>query len=381
VIGNPSSDGLGVECFQWFHAGLAGARGDFTIIPGDISPIGRDPYYRTVADFVDRSSSRPVHVMRGNHDGPDYEEYFGPSERAILTDEFTLIMLDNSSRSFSAASLNFLRETMAIDETESVVVSFHVPPPNRISGNSMSVDEWRRFEEAAGVWRKRIKLLVCGHSHSYFEDEIDGLRLVVTGGGGAAVREMERVVTPPHHAVEVTVEGGLPRVKMRPLVRATAAGLAGEAIHDLLREVYSIQCRHHASFCLDAEWALEEGMVGRAHLYRAAAESSYAQVRSLYRLLGREEVLEAVGTDYTVGLDDGGPREVVSSHALDMISRSEQAYAMIHDRMSDEPGAGEDIPDGEYWICGNCGMLCAGADSPNYCAACGAPGSRYRKVK
>jgi rubrerythrin len=184
--------------------------------------------------------------------------------------------------------------------------------------------------------------------------------------------------------VEVTVDQGRLRVEMRPLVRETAAGLsglAGDAMRDLLREVYSIQCGHHVSHCLDAEWALEEGMPGRAHLYRAAAESSYAQVRSLYRLLGREELPEAIMTDYAAGLEDDGLEEVIPVHALGMINRAEQSYAMIHDRMGDGVEPGEDIPDGAYWICGNCGMLFAGMEPPNYCTVCGAPGSRYRKVR
>lgn len=381
VIGNPCSDGLGVESFQWFHAGLTGAEGDFIVVAGDISPIGRDPYYRTVADFVDRSSPKPVHVIRGNHDGPDYDEYFGPSDRAILSDEFALIMLDNSSRSFSSASLSFLRETMAMAPTGTVVVAFHIPPPNRISGNSLPADEWQRFEEAVGVWRKRIKLLVCGHGHSYYEDEIDGLRLVVTGGGGSSIREMERVVRPPHHALEVTALAGRVSVKMRPLSRHGAAAVAADAVHGLLHEVYAILCRHHVSHCLDAEKALEDGMAGRAHLYRAAAESSYMQARSLYRLLGREGLLDGIGADYTVGIEDDGLQEVVPVHALEIIGRAEQEYAKILNRATDGAEPEDDVSTGVYYICGNCGMLFAGVESPNYCGACGAPGSRFREVK
>ncbi|MCD8138190.1 MAG: metallophosphoesterase [Planctomycetaceae bacterium] len=380
VIGNPCSDGLGVESFQLFRAGLTAARGDFTVVLGDISPIGRDPYYRTVAEFVDRTSPKPVHVMRGNHDGPDYDEYFGTADRAVLSEHFALIMLDNSSRTFSSGSLKFLRETLAMVQTRTIVVAFHIPPPNRITGNSMPADEWRRFEETVGVWRNRIKLLVCGHAHSYFEDEIDGLRLVVTGGGGSTINELERVSRPPHHVVEIAAEDGQLQVAVQPLA-ANADAMADEEAATLVRIVYSVQCDHHVTHLLDAEAALEKGHAGAAHLYRAAAQSSLAQARALYRLMGREGLLDDLGTDYTAGLAGEAIDEVLLAHALETITRAEQQYVKILSRATDGLGEGDDIPTGVYYLCGNCGYLFAGVDSPNYCTACGAPGSSFQEVK
>ncbi|MCD8351448.1 MAG: metallophosphoesterase [Planctomycetaceae bacterium] len=380
VIGNPCSDGLGVESFQLFRAGLTTAQGDFTVVAGDISPIGRDPYYRTVANFVDRTSPKPVHVMRGNHDGPDYVEYFGTADRAILSEHFALIMLDNSSRTFSSGSLKFLRETLAMVQTRTIVVAFHVPPPNRISGNSMPVDEWRRFEEAVGVWRNRIKLLVCGHAHSYFEDEIDGLRLVVTGGGGSCINELERVSRPSHHVVEIIADDGELHVVQQPLSGNTLT-VADEDVEALVRLVYGVQCEHHVTHLLDAEAALEKGHAGAAHLYRAAAQSSLAQARALYRILGREGLLDEMGVDYTVGLDGEGIGEVLPAHALETVTKAEQQYVKILSRATDGLADGDDMPTSVYYICGNCGYLFAGIDSPNYCTACGAPGNNFQEVR
>ncbi len=380
VIGNPCSDGLGVESFQVLRAGLLAARGDFTVVPGDISPIGRDPYYRTVADFVDRTSPKPVHIMRGNHDGPDYVEYFGTADRAVLSEHFALIMLDNSSRAFSSGSLKFLRETLAMVQTRTIVVAFHIPPPNRITGNSMPADEWRRFEETVGVWRNRIKLLVCGHAHSYFEDEIDGLRLVVTGGGGSAINELERVSRPPHHVVEIAAEDGDLKVSLQPL-SITASTMTDEEVETMVRIVYSVQCEHHVTHLLDAETALEKGHAGAAHLFRAAAQSSLAQSRALYRLMGREGILGEMGVDYTVGINGEEIAEVLPAHALETVTKAEQQYVKILSRATGGLGEGDDIPTGVYYICGNCGFLFAGIDSPNYCASCGAPGGNFQEVK
>ena len=145
VIGSPGSDGQGVSALQTFGRALSGARGDFIVVLGDVSPLGRDPYYRTAVDFIERHTEKPVYVMPGNHDGPDYGEYFGCDNRAIVSEAFSLVMLDNSTRRFTDEALLFLRDALALAESPNVVVAFHVPPPNRISGDCLSTAAWNRY--------------------------------------------------------------------------------------------------------------------------------------------------------------------------------------------------------------------------------------------
>lgn len=382
VIGSPCSDGLGVDSLQLFHAGLTGAAGNFTVVLGDASPLGRDPYYGMVSRFINRTSPKPVHVMTGNHDGPDYEEYFGFGDRAVLSEEFVLIMLDNSGKRFADSTLHFMRETMAMVDCRNIIVAFHIPPPNRVTGNSLSADEWQRFEEAVGVWRNRITLLLCGHSHSYYEDDVDGLHLVVTGGGGSRINEVERIVRPPHHALEIGVgDDGCPTIRMRPL-KAARDAVSNEEVRALLLDVYGEQCRNHVGHTLDAEAAWRMGHPGLAHLYRAAAESCLGQARFLYHLLEGAIYTGNSGCEHLIGLESGDNRDVLAVHALNSVGRAEKNLEILRDRMlgiaTDD---GEDIATSAYFICDSCGMVYAGLESPNYCNECGAPSSHFREVE
>ncbi len=389
VIGSPCSDGYGANALQNFQHALSGAKGDFIAILGDISPLGRDPYYLRIARFIDRYSERPVHVMRGNHDGPDFSAYFGHADRAIIADEFAVIMLDNSERRFSDETLRFFWETMALSEKRPIILSFHIPPPNRISGDSLSDEEWARFEEVVGIWRSRISLLLCGHAHSYFEDDIDGLRLVVTGGGGANIRTVERVSTPQHHALEISIASdGRPRIEMRHLDISHGRAETGE-LQDMLEQIYRVQCRNYTTMKLRSEE--EESAAGRpemSRLLRAGAECCLAQARILYRLLEKDPAT-------ILSFEDGDGKEILTKRvaaadaANDLlmmrvmvgVAGAEKVFAGLLAKAEKELEDGaEDIRATGYFLCGSCGVTFAGTDMPNYCATCGAPGYSFAEV-
>ncbi len=390
VIGSPCSDGYGAEALHHLQTALTGAKGDFVTILGDVSPLGRDPYYLRIARFIDRYSDRPVHVMRGNHDGPDFSAYFGHADRAVITEEFAVIMLDNSDRRFSDDTLRFFWETIAISEKLPIILAFHVPPPNRISGDSMSVEEWARFEEAVGIWRNRISLVLCGHGHTYFEDDIDGLRLVVSGGGGANIRALERVVSPPHHALEVSIgPEGKPIIVMRRLEPSHSQSGAGE-LQDMLEQIYRVQCRNYTTMKLRAEE--EDTASGRpemARLLRAGSECCLAQARILYGLLEKDPAT-------LLSFEDGDGKEILTKRvaaadaANDLlimrvmvgVAGAEKVFAGLLTRAEKELAEGtSDIRATGYYLCGSCGVMFAGLDTPNYCETCGAPGYSFMEVR
>lgn len=389
VIGCPASDGLGGEAMQLFHAGLAWAEGDFVVVLGDASPLGHDPYYRNVAQFINASAAKPVHVLRGCRDGEDFAEYFGDGNRAVLSEEFTLMMLDNSEKGFSDETLKFLRETLAIINSRNIILAFNVPPPNRISGDSLPAGEWSRFEEAVGVWRNRISLLVCGHAHSYFEDEVDGLRLVVTGGG-AKIQRIERVLAPPHHAVEIAMGGdGVPLVRRRFLT--PDAGGGSPDVAGGIEAVYVAQCRAHVGNMLAAEDADMDGRPQLARLYRTAARSNLRQTRLIHRLrrwnadvaAAARKGIAHFGDDAEdarrglVGVAEGG--DVLAAQVLRRLGSAERVCAGLIERALEELSGGHDLSPICYYICHSCGMIFRGVETPSYCSECGAPRSSLKE--
>lgn len=394
VLGSPGSEGQGMEALQIFARGLAGAEGDFIVVLGDVSPLGRDPYYKYIVEFIDRSVGKPVYVMPGNHDGPDYEKYFGCSNCAVVSDTFSLIMLDNSRRRFSDESLEFLRDTLAIVESPNIVVAFHVPPPNRFTGDSLSEAEWARFEEAAGVWRKRISLLMAGHARSYFEDEVDGLRLIVTGGGGARIQELERVVTPPHHALEYRVGANdVAAAKIRNL-DAGDNGKRESEITAGLTEAFTAESRNFLDHSLDAEEAERNGLPNLARLYRAAAESCLQHARIIRRVLKNGYGPRAAVTgslEVIRSRDDDGIKDRIAAadmagdflaaHAIAGAVNAETAIAALFDKAAVMVEDGVDLAAAPYYICHSCGRLSTGGGAPAHCTQCGAPGDRIHETQ
>lgn len=384
VIGGTCYGGLGAEAMHFFRSGLSGAEGDFIAVVGDVTPIGRDPFYSSMARFIDVYAQKPVHVLKSNNDGPDFGEYFGHANRAVLAEDFVLVMLDNSDRRFSDDTLDFLRETMAIVDSHNVIVAFHVPPPNRISGNTMEAGEWLRFEEAVGVWRSRISLLLSGHNHCYYEDDIDGLRLVVSGGATTANR-VERITPLGHHALEVSLDGeNRPLVRRRVLDAMLDADGHTEDIHAQLIRAYNLQSRDHVSMRLHAEDAWAAGQTRLALFYRAAGESALNQARILHHLLtGRKSGLEELSfllEESIVGsidTDPGHAENMLARHALRCVDRTQANTLNLLGRLQVDDSR---LGDG-YFLCTSCAMLYPGREAPNYCSACGAPYYSIREVK
>ncbi len=392
VVGGPGADGLGTGSMQALAAGLAGAEGDFAIILGDVSPIGNGTFYRPLAAFIDRVSLKPVHVVPGDRDGPDFEEHFGYSNLAILAEDFTLILLDNSGRRFADETLAFFRDTLAMASASAVAVGFHTPPPNRISGDSLSAAEWSRFEDAAGVWRKKISLLICSRGGGYFEDELDDIRLVVAGGGSLRPRDPERVLRHLPHAVEFSV--GLGGVFSRRLRTLPPGGGGDEGIRRMLEQFYDAECRVQTESLLDATEAEWFGLPNLARLFRAISESRLRMARNLRRTLEQgadpsraaglyqSAALRIADTAAAFGLGsiETAP-DPLAAHALLQMEAEERNQAGLLHLAGIETADRHDIPAARYSVCASCGLLRTDPAAPAHCPACGAPGELFREIR
>lgn len=393
VVGAPCADGLGVEALETFHAALAGAEGDVVVVTGGVAPRGISPFYRSAIDFIDRVSPVPVHVMPGSLDGPDFVEYFGYRNRAVLSEHFTLIMLDNSGRRFAPETLAFLRETLAIADTRAIIVAFHYPPPNRVSGNTMGTDEWKEFEDAVGVWRKRISLFLAGHEHSYYEDDIDGIRLVVSGGGGAKLARLDRVRPPVHHAVEIGLDqNGLPIPAQRPVGPGDIR--RPPEVAAVLRTIYNEVSKHHVEMRLRGEEACRTALPRLGMLYHAISESFLREVR-IFRLFLAPDNPGAIGAEPFARIGTGpfpdddaiyetlrrANDEVLTRAVKGVIDTETAAKTLLAEaeRQLRESGGG-DLDERNYFVCESCAMLFTRDAPPEFCPNCGAPDRFIREI-
>ena len=54
----------------------------------------------------------------------------------------------------------------------------------------MPQEEFERLRKVYLPYKEKIKYFVCGHVHSCFEDEVDQIPFVCTGGGGAVIEDV-----------------------------------------------------------------------------------------------------------------------------------------------------------------------------------------------
>ena len=213
IIGDPGCEGLGTYNMKIYAGALEeSAKDDITIVAGDLVPAGNKSYYRKIQDITEELAGNNVYVLRGNHDTGDYTEYFGEKNYALIAEKFTIIVLDNAMRVFDNEGLMLLSQVLAMDEVKQAVITFHIPVPNNFIKNSVTEEEFSRLKKAYNPWKDKVKYMVCGHVHSLFEDNVDDIPLICTGGGGAMIEDVSeniRACDVEHHIIHLYEEEGV----------------------------------------------------------------------------------------------------------------------------------------------------------------------------
>ncbi len=188
------------------------AEDDITLIAGDLVPIGNAHYYGSINELTESIAHNDIYVLRGNHDTGEYTEYYGRKNYALIAKDFSVVVLDNAMRTFEEEGLELLKQVLEMEEVRQVIVAFHIPVPNHFIRNSVSEEEFSRLKEAYSSHKDKVKYLLCGHVHSRFEDVVDDIPLICTGGGGALIEDVSediRACDVEHHIVHFYLYGSL----------------------------------------------------------------------------------------------------------------------------------------------------------------------------
>jgi rubrerythrin/predicted phosphodiesterase len=397
VIGDPGCDGLGVEIMSVFNKALRQAKGDFTMVVGDIVPNGTQLYYDAVKQMVTHAAGRPIYMLSGNHDTNNYEQNFGLKDYFIYDDRLLYIVLDDSKRTFSEETLDVLRTALKGYARDNIVLSFHIPPPNDVWGNSLSVEEWEKVKSIIAPYEDRLKYIICGHVHSYYEAVVDGTALIVTDGGGARIEEVEGVAMPSYHLVEFYYDENSRlayHVEDISLSVETAKGDASVA--QSVQEAFLSECAAHVRYRIYAEHAEIVGHPGLAKLFAAAADSEYYHARNMYFAMGAikdmptalcelaaNEAHEvnvlykdnaATASSVGDGLAQYAFLDALEAEKVHMALLNEAAEAITAHPTSDISAA-------QYWTCTSCGYTFKGDEQPKICPVCGAPMDKIQGVE
>ena len=384
-IGDPGCDGLGVEIMSIFNKAALESDGDFIIVGGDIVPEGTTRLYQNVINMVDSNFTKPVYILCGNHDTNDYEKYFGKKDYYLYDDKLLIVIVDNSKRSFSNETLDLLRLALKT-ERDTIVLAFHIPPPNKITGNSVSAEEWGKVESIIAPCRSKVKYILCGHIHSYFEDDIDGIKLVATGGGGARIEDVEGIIPPYHHVVEFSFDnaGGLTH-RFKPLMLNKGEPMP-HAAAKALQDAFASECMAHVRYRLYAEDAAKNKKSNLAKLYLAASDSEFYHARNFFYALShikppQAALVESINNETAEVTHEYVKGEQISQNlgcGLGVYAFNDaRAAEIVHMRLFSEAkpavDAGEDIADSDYFTCTSCGYTLRSINEKTRCAICGAP--------
>lgn len=395
VIGDPGCEGLGTYNMKVYAGTLEkSAEDDITLIAGDLVPTGNKHYYEEISELTEIIAHNDVYVLRGNHDTGTYTDYFGRKNYALLAGEFTVVVLDNAMRTFEEEGLGLLQQVLKMEEVHRVIIAFHIPVPNHYIRNSVSEEEFARLKEAYGPWREKVKYLLCGHVHSRFEDVVDNIPLICTGGGGALIEDVSediRACDVEHHMVHFFMKDGKLAYRFDNLAeddydRERKVNVLKENIEKTVAD----ELMAHLKYLMFADRARRRGMETIANLFEALAASEYHHARNFYSVIQNQ-------LPFGESVETFVPREefehchfykMMEQYAAELDAPlTKQAYSgaaaaeEVHAELLNEASSMEAFDKETIYVCPICGYVMAGDNIPERCPVCGGPKRQYEEFQ
>ena len=394
VIGDPGCEGLGTYNMKVYAAALEeSSKDDITLIVGDLVPTGTKHYYQMIQEMTEILACNDVYSLRGNHDTGAYTEYFGLKNYALLAEHFAVVVLDNAMRKFEEEGLTLLSQVLAMDEVRQVIIAFHIPVPNHFILNCVSEEEFSRLQKAYGPWKEKVKYLLCGHVHSRFVDQVDGITLICTGGGGAMIEDVSkdiRACDVEHHIVHFYEKDGLLTYRIRDLSEDCYSRERKDPIlKQKLLETVQGELMAHLKYLMFADRAKRRGLNRISDLFRALAASEYYHARNFYSVLERPTVFRESVETYVPGEEFEYERlykmigayakehqNPLAGQAYEGAAAAEKEHASLLKMASDLESFHQNDEDRIY-VCPICGYVMTGESSPERCPVCGGPSRQF----
>jgi len=179
---------------------------DMFVVLGDVTFLGDSDEFEEIIGFCSERATAPVFSLCGNHDLDNYSQFLGRTTYALVLDAHVIVAIDNSRSKFQDESLEFLAKMLEKYADKRFVITFHVPPPTDLLAMGMEQDEWSRLRAVTDPHRDRIDCMLSGHIHAFQEYNLDGYRIFISGGGGAALYDLEKDTLKSHHAIKIVLE-------------------------------------------------------------------------------------------------------------------------------------------------------------------------------
>ena len=391
VIGDPGCEGLGTYNMKVYAGTLEkSAEDDSTLIAGDLVPTGNEYYYEEISALTEIIAYNDIYVLRGNHDTGSYMDYFGRKNYALLAKEFSVVVLDNAMRKFETEGLELLKQVLEMEHVHRVIIAFHIPVPNHYIRNSVSEEEFERLKEAYTPWKDKVKYLLCGHVHSRFEDIVDDIPLICTGGGGALIEDVSeeiRACDVEHHMVHFFMEEKELKYRFDDLSEnAYDKERNVPMLKESLEKTVISELMAHLKYLMLADRAERRGMERISNLFKALAASEYHHARNFYSVIQnrtpfRESAeafipVEEFEYQYFYKMME---EYAVKEHAplTKQAFLGAAAAEKVHAELLKEASAIEKFDKETVFVCPICGYVMAGDQIPDRCPVCGGPKRQF----
>lgn len=395
VIGDPGCEGLGTYNMKVYAGALEkSAKDDITLVVGDLVPWGTKNYYSFISHFSESVAANPVYGLRGNHDTGEYEAHFGLHNYALFLKGFAVVVLDNALRKFEEEGLKLLAEVLEMKEVERVIIAFHIPVPNHFIRNCVSKEEFGRLQKAYRKHKNKVKYLLCGHVHSKFEDVVDGIPLICTGGGGAMIEDVSeeiRAADVEHHMIHFYIKNGEIKYRFENLWDNCYGKEAKDPIlRDQIMATVQGELMAHLKYLMHADRARRRGLEDVAAMFDALAASEYFHARNFYSVIERPPVFSKASQEFskTEEFEHKNFYDMMQKYCKDhhhplaegaykAALNAEKVHADLLHKLNEE----KTVSTKTIYVCPICGHLMTEESKTDRCQSCGAPARDYREYK
>ena len=177
-------------------ASIAAADPKFTLVTGDLlDEPESEAAWTEVRDILKDLRKKPYYCAFGDHDGGSknlFQKEMGEERNYYDKREGDchLFILDSRNDFTDAPQVEWLTRTATASTAKHKFAVFH-HPPFMIYGKRMGEAEKIRPNIHPLLVKLKFCAAFCGHQHAFYSTLRDGVRYVVTAGGGAPLRAID----------------------------------------------------------------------------------------------------------------------------------------------------------------------------------------------
>ncbi|HEV3026140.1 MAG TPA: metallophosphoesterase [Planctomycetota bacterium] len=186
----------GVEVHRRIAKSLEASGARYLLVSGDLVDAPDDPAdWDEFRDITKDLRKRPYYCAPGDHDLGSknlYEKELGLDRLYFdkLEGDCHIFVLDSNGSFSEGGQLDWLEKTASRSTARHRIAVFHHPPFGIHVRRSGQVEEIRPRIHPLLV-KLKFCAAICGHQHSFYTTLRDGVRYVVTAGGGASLYNLD----------------------------------------------------------------------------------------------------------------------------------------------------------------------------------------------